>query len=52
MSKEIKKIMKMMYHHLENINKETIIKKYPNGNSEVEKYNQNGKFTRGLHQQI
>ena len=27
MSKEIKKIMKMMYHHLENIKKETIIKK-------------------------
>ena len=39
MSKEIKKIMKMMYHHLENIKKETIIKKYPNGNSGVEKYN-------------
>ena len=26
MSKEIEKIMKMMYHHLENIKKETIIK--------------------------
>ena len=26
MSKETEKIMKMMYHHLENIKKETIIK--------------------------
>ena len=26
MSKELKEIMKMMYHHLKNINKETIIK--------------------------
>lgn len=47
MLKEVKEAMMTKYHQIKiNYKEET------NGNSEIEKYNSNEKFTRGIHKQI